>query len=341
MDYDEETDDTSLKSIEQVIMDYVLRMKEENQYKLLRPDYYSRFVGFISKLIVKYMPPEEVIRKEYQFYQEDDEDDIMFEDWETKVTKIARFYVKVCHLFCALRISLAPSDKPYCQARKEVLDRLFNTLNKTPHQVSQSVKTPRDSQKTLVESPVPDLKEYYHDSGYDKQTGGFTRMSPSAERDYQTDLQEFYQTYTGNPHFPEKEIQSFADISWENCADGKCEAIQSQTDHSLIRMYARNLRNMVNSTKYCKRQLSQIANSLFETDKQVIQVREGVTYHMITRLVEKTQEIIKEMRTNCEDHYITGLLIYEALLERQIFKTTQKQIQSLENERRQLIMPSS
>lgn len=58
---------------------------------------------------------------------------------------------------------------------------------------------------------------------------------------------------------------------------------------------------------------------------------------MLQNDIVKARKIIIELYVNCETDYVEGLKIYEAIVEKKIIETTQKQINTLQKESDKII----
>jgi len=56
-------------------------------------------------------------------------------------------------------------------------------------------------------------------------------------------------------------------------------------------------------------------------------------------LIEDTRNLIVNLYLQCETDFVKGVKIYEAIVETQIFETTQKHIEQLELEKEKLVQP--
>jgi hypothetical protein len=160
---------------------------------------------------------------------------------------IAKFYVKIAHIFSAIVMTINPvytykdatgatvkttllekdkipkgtSRKLYklniCDNRIRALRR-GQQIDETTGNVTMqprvcdinSTKTGDD--KTLADEPgIPELMRLYLDDKYDYSNGSFTGMSEQTERQFRADLQLFYTAFTGNKVMPDN-ITQFSDI---------------------------------------------------------------------------------------------------------------------------------
>ena len=102
---------------------------------------------------------------------------------------------------------------------------------------------------------------------------------------------------------------------------------------------------MIQNVNKKQNELLAIINGLFVfslepvTKVNNIRVNPDLNEISLQELVVQTRELIIELYLNCENDFIEGIKIYEAIVEKQTFDTTQKHIEQLEKEREKLISP--
>jgi len=160
---------------------------------------------------------------------------------------IAKFYVKIAHIFAAIVMTINPiytykdangqtvktglleKDKiPKNVNRKlyklNICDNRIRALKKgetsddTTGNVTIQPKvcdmnnTNTGLEKTLADEPgITELMRLYLDDNYDYSNGNFTGMSEPTKKQFMKDLNLFYTTFTGNEIMP-PEITKFSDI---------------------------------------------------------------------------------------------------------------------------------
>jgi hypothetical protein len=162
---------------------------------------------------------------------------------------IAKFYVKIAHIFGAIVTTInpvyvykdpegntvratlyekgkIPSNTPRDILKLNICDNRINSLkNKQEFSNTSSDNevniNPRvcsinlndfGNVKTLEEEPgIHELMELYYDDNYNFETGKFTGMSEATRKIFEQDLKIFYTTFTGNTTMP-SEITKFSDI---------------------------------------------------------------------------------------------------------------------------------
>lgn len=157
---------------------------------------------------------------------------------------IAKFYVRIAHIFAAITKTLNPTyeyknafgeterasllnknsvpagiEKKLVQtnicsmrlnAIKPEIDETTKTMTITP-KFCEMNKMSSDKSKTLMDEPgIPELRELYNDV-YDYNVGKFVGMSPQATEKYKSDLASFYKAFTGSKEVP-AEITSFSSV---------------------------------------------------------------------------------------------------------------------------------
>jgi len=198
--------------------------------------------------------------------------------------------------------------------------------------------------KTLEEEPgIPELMDLYYDDEYDYKTGTFKGMSGTTKEKFHSDLKRFYSEFSGNAEMPDT-ITKFSDIklrdySKQPICDKKFidqkNSFSGTYNDKLLADYANNLKQMIKSVNKKQQQLLTIINRLFvyvvdpETKVELIKVNPELTDDSLQSIVEETRNIIIELYLKCEADFVEGVKLYEAIVESQIFVTTQNQIESL------------
>ena len=164
---------------------------------------------------------------------------------------IAKFYVKVAHIFAAIVMTINPvytykdatgqtvktglleKDKiPKNVNRKlyklnicdnriralkkgEVIDDITGNVTLQPKVCDMNVNK-NGLDKTLADEPgITELMRLYLDDNYDYSNGNFTGMTDSTKSQFTKDLKLFYTAFTGNETMP-PEITKFSDIKLRN-----------------------------------------------------------------------------------------------------------------------------
>lgn len=197
--------------------------------------------------------------------------------------------------------------------------------------------------KTLEDEPgIPELYQLYLDDKYNFETGEFTSMSETNKKSFQNDLKLFYQIFTGKSDVP-PEITKFSDIKlrdWnyrEEC-NGPNPILNTKVSGSdkLFIDYANNLKNMIKAVNKGQENLLSIINEIFvytvdpQTNKRQIRINPKLTEDYLQNIIVKTRNIIVKLYLTCEVDYANGIKLYEAIIEKKILDTSQKQIDNLQ-----------
>jgi hypothetical protein len=201
------------------------------------------------------------------------------------------------------------------------------------------------------EPGINELIDLYFDGDYDFKSGKFMGMTTETEKQFQEDLRRFYLAFTDNTDIP-PDVKKFSDIKLRDYSSKKfCESVKNGIGvkggykDELFLKYADNLKDMIQSVNVRQDELLSIVNKIFVyvldpvTDKEVIRVNPDLTESGLQELVGETRKLIIELYLKCETDFVEGVKIYEAIVESQIFNTTQKHIEQLEKEREKLIAP--
>jgi hypothetical protein len=198
------------------------------------------------------------------------------------------------------------------------------------------------------EPGINELIDLYFDGDYDFKTGKFMGMTTETEKQFQEDLKRFYLAFTDNTDMP-PEVKKFSDIKLRDYSTKKfCESglsVKGTYKDELFLKYADNLKAMIQSVNVKQDELLAIINKIFVyvldpvTNEEVIRVNPDLTESSLQDLIVETRKLIIELYLKCETDFVEGVKIYEAIVESQIFNTTQKHIEQLEKEREKLIAP--
>jgi hypothetical protein len=206
--------------------------------------------------------------------------------------------------------------------------------------------------KNLSEEPgIPELLTLYFDDNYDYSNGTFTGMSDTTKKQFTKDLKTFYTAFTGNQNMP-PEITKFSDIKLRDFnnikgCQGETPILKNKyvinKNEKLFAQYAKNTQKMIQNAADNQSKLLEVINELFTyvidpyNGKQKIRVNPNLTEESLQKTVEKTRKLIVDLYVKCEMDYVTGIKIYEAIVESKILDTTQKQIQTLQKEANKII----
>jgi hypothetical protein len=247
---------------------YILTMDFNSLKKLAEKEYCDKMVILTSDIIERYFTDMDITYlaqkiKDGKEVNELTNDNVIFFDKskldnldvtsQLKKTRlcigIAKFYVKIAHVFAAIVMTINPvymyKDESgdlvkaplfkKSQIPKNVKRSLYkmglceNRINSLKRGQDYStlmdgddinvrpkvcnVNTRMDGEtKTLMDEPgIPELMDLYYDDVYDYSTGEFKGMSENTKRMYMADLELFYKTFTGNSAMPIT-VRKFSDI---------------------------------------------------------------------------------------------------------------------------------
>jgi len=249
---------------------YILTMDFQSLSKLSEKAYCDKLVILTSDIIDRYFNDTEItflaqrikdglevndLKKEKVVYINKDnlESLDVSNDAQKSIRKkrvcigIAKFYVKIAHIFAAIVMTINPvytyKDSTGQTVKTTLLEKdkipknvnrkLFkfnicdnriralkhgefideNTGNVTIQPRVCDINTGKDGlPKTLENEPgIPELLRLYLDDKYDFSNGSFLGMTEETKRQFRNDLKIFYTAFTGNEDMPDT-IQKFSDI---------------------------------------------------------------------------------------------------------------------------------
>jgi len=268
----EKSDELKPKSISQILdyiaTYYILTMDFKSLKNLYNKEYCDKLVILTTDIIQRYFTDLEItylsqrIKDGIEINEMEKDKVIFFNrdmldkiDVQNSVKKkricmsIAKFYVKIAHIFAAIlttinpiyvykdtegntvRASLyekgkIPKDTPRDIYKLNICDNRINSLqNKQklePDENGEITVGPKfcnmnigdDGElKDLEDEPgITELEDLYYDDNYDFNTGKFTSMTEDTKKVFINDLQIFYNVFTGNSGKLPPGITKFSDI---------------------------------------------------------------------------------------------------------------------------------
>ena len=349
-------------------------------------------ITFLNQRIKNGVEVNELEKDKVVFFNKDDIGKINIQNSIKKkriCMSISKFYIKIAHIFAAIvttinpiyvykdiegnnvRVSLfekgkIPKNTPREIYKLNICDNRINALkNKNSLEVDIdgnlavspqvcNVNIGEDgNSKTLADEPgIPELEELYYDDNYDFKTGKFIGMSEKTKQIFESDLQIFYNIFTGKSSMP-PEIKKFSDIKlrdyhkMDECkgSDPLFERkYKGPLTNKLFSDYAKNLKNMIQTANKNQNALLQIINQIFvyaidsQTGKKQIRISPSLTEEKLQKIVVETRALIIKLYLSCEMDYVNGLKMYEAILEQKILETSQNQINNLNKMSEKLII---
>jgi hypothetical protein len=379
--------------LDYIASNYILTMDFENLKKLNDQQYCDKLVILTSDIIDRYFTPLEITNMEQRIKGGVKKENAVFIDKDnlnsmdntdkkkTLCISIAKFYIKISHIFAAIVMTLNPVytytdsqgnqmsvslyNKDKIPANADRVIQRFNIcenrLNSLSHKWSPSLKNVHPKMcdanfksdntnkkvKSVADEPgIPELKELYYDDKYDSATGKFTSMSANTYALYMKNLEMFYKIFTNNEKMG-PEIRSFSDIKLRdyhnnpNCSENGAYRMNYENDGSaLFSEYATNLKKMMSQANTNQTKLMDILNNIFvntNTQKKQIRINPKLSENMLDEIVIETRTLIINLYLTCEKDYARGLNIYEAIVEKKIFDSSQNQIKKLKKERAELL----
>jgi hypothetical protein len=268
--------------------------------------------------------------------------------------QIAKFYVKISHLFFAILMTINPifiyEDPITHKIVKATLQEKNNIPpTVTPKIISNSLCGKKinmlfgNEKYQLVhdlnnEEGIPELINLYYDCGFDHNKNIFTKMSDKMKKKYHHDLREFYKTFTDSKSMPEN-IQSFSDIKLNNYSTREEPQEGGKKNIVIIKEYAKNLRNMIKKVNKIQKKLLDILDKIFIYDKdpeisdeEIIRISPHLTEKLLQTYIDTTRQLIVQLYIDCEEDFLEGVKIYEALIENITFHTSLSQLEHLHEE---------
>ena len=390
---------------------YILTMDFKSLSKLSEKAYCDKLVVLTSDIIEKYfndmdvtflaqrikngVEVNELTKERLKFFNKDSLEGLdISNDAQKSIKKkrvcigIAKFYVKIAHIFAAIVMTINPvytykdqtgqtvktglleKDKipknvkrnlyklNICDNRiralkkGEIIDDVTGNVTIQPKVCDMNIAKDGTLKNLKDEPGIPELMNLYLDDKYDYSNGTFTGMSDKTKVQFMSDLKKFYTAFTGNTVMP-PEITQFSDIklrdyrSKEGCQGTQPifkSKINLNVKNDLLVQYAENINKMIQSAANNQYKLLSVINDLFTyvidpySKKKVIRINPKLTDETLQNCIVNTRRFIVDLYVKCETDYLNGIKIYEAIVETKILDTTQKQIDTLQNQAKQIII---
>lgn len=225
-----------------------------------------------------------------------------------------------------------------------------DTITVKPKFCDMNYDRVRGRDRSLFEEPgIPELEKLYYDK-YDDDNGGFKGMTTKMRKEvYEKDVERFYKAFTGNDAIPigedgEPAVKKFSQIPLRDfhrskgCAtDGVyTKAYTGSAKDKLFGDYAQHIKTMMQTAETNQDKLIKIIDQIFvvsnnpSTGRKDVVINPGITEAYLVNLVTQTRTIIIDLYITCEDDFIKGLELFEAIVEKQIVDTSKEQIAVLE-----------
>lgn len=357
-----------LTTIDNIACRYILTMDFNTMKQLHNREYCNKLIILTSDILNKYYNEIEIQQLRERTHQHDNilyaNKKYLNEtsNKESDCQQISKFYVKISHLFAAILMTIHPRYEYIDNQTGDTIVKTFKEKNDIPdnvevtqysnglchqkmntllgklHSSGNNHEVHRENNLSEV-TGIPELMNLYYDSEYDYATGEFHGMTTKTQRRFQIDLEDFYKVFTQSKNMPPN-ITKFSDIKIDNYYNifskepivelNEIKETHSSGYNQLIREYAKNLKNMMKNVNYHQRKLLEILNRIFlQQRNDTVRIQPSLNTQKLNQYIEETRNIIVDMYLNCEEHFLKGIQIYEAIVEKMILHTTQNQIDTL------------
>ena len=283
---------------------------------------------------------------------------------------IAKFYIKIAHVFAAIITSINPmysytengeekqlgNDRTnipdvelkfklggLCESRIEALSSGYDYINVKTEDVDIGLNVCSSEPKMLIEEPgIPELEKLYYDE-YDYKEGRFYGMSDKSRKLYEEDVKAFYETIMDTRVVPES-IKKFSDIKLRDFANSEeCQNSDSvfnrkfkdSAKNALFIDYINNIKKMRdNSENFQKEILIQI-NKIFVytldvSGDKLVRIDPLLTMSMLEEIIIDVRKLLITMYLKCEDNFNDGVKIFRSIADTMTVDRLRSEIQELE-----------
>ncbi len=244
-----------------------------------------------------------------------------------------------------------------CTSRLNALVNANIKIGKKGNEEGVNIASPvcnmTSAHKLSDENGIPELETLYYDE-YDIENGTFTKMSDKMKREYKKDVELFYKIFmatvaadapepaTAQATLPEK----FSDIKISDIMTKDYNSLCNQSQkyvyvntkkkayrvekERLFKSYVENVKSMSIFIRKREKELVYILNQVFKKDDRTNQynIHQNLHSYTLDKLINDARRIIVQYYSRCEEYFVDGVQIYDAIVQNQIKYTTIKQIQN-------------
>jgi hypothetical protein len=269
---EETTNDKLIHTLDFIATDYIFSMNFENMKKLHDKKYCNNLVILTGNIIDKYYSELEIrqikdrifngetTKDTVYFYQKKDLDKL--QNKSSDCNEIAKFYIKIGHLFSAILTTISPEYTYTDPDTGEIIKKTLENRDEIPDDIVPNIQSNSlCSQKLNIlsgkhnynpkedltqEQGIPELINLYYDSDYDPVTGEFNGMTEHSKKRYDHDLKLFYKSFTQQNEMPVN-IQHFSDIKLN---DPSLSSLSNPSLSNLSNPSLSNLSNLSNLSSF-------------------------------------------------------------------------------------------
>jgi len=337
---------SSKNEINKIASDYIIHLNTSDMKQLIDKDGYKNIMKLVNTIVCKKVSRENIELLYNDLFSVDNDVNV----YKNKCIKISQFYVNIAHLFSSIVMTLNPSKRFFKQdqdtdTEPEKTNVMSLCSNRLHSLIDTSMK--KNSIYNKEEGYFPELESLYYDK-YDFKTDKFNNMTFTMRKKYEKDVNMLYKSFTGR-NIPVKNrkrlYKKFSDIQLTDILnidenngiknDGiknngiKNDGIKNDELSRLFKAYSDNIKIMITYVYIQEKELIKIINKLFKrVNNHYYVIYNNLNMNDLDKLISETQTIIMKMNSKCDDFYVKGVQIYDAIVQLLIKNTTIKQIKN-------------
>ena len=348
----EYSNDLLFRTVNKISSDLILNTNNEDLLQFMNPEYCDKIINLTSNILYDNFTKNQlniinnkIIKKNNkkpvdEFIQNlKDIDDSIYDSEIYKkkndiCEEIAIYYVKIVHIFSAIKIVIDTDDSICNKTKKFKYDKINKGKNAFDTTISADIcskdksskdKSSKDikTEETLKnENGIPELENLFKDK-YIPEREEFV-MSEKQKKEYEKALSKFYKSYTGSMEGRDK-YKRFSDIpvlkykSVELCKKmkdkSKSRLIGNSKNDNIVN-FANHLATIMNNSRMFDKKLIEILNYLFipnENGKDYV-INENISFDDIDEIIENVRENIMDLYITCDEDYRKGIKLFEKIL---------------------------
>ena len=318
---------SSKNEINKIASDYIIHLKTSDMKQLIDKDGYKNIIKLINNIICKNIKTETINLLYKDLYRSHDA------NHNERCIKISQFYVNVAHLFSSIIMTIN-QRKRFFKDEQDQTNDMSLCSNRLHLLIESSMK---DNKMNGKQGYFPELETLYYDK-YDFKEDKFNKMTFTMRKKYEKDVNTIYKSFTGKniPTKNRKQLyKKFSEIKLsdilkihDNANNSNNEIIDDSYEITrLFKAYSDNIKIMITYIYIQEKELVKIMNQLFKKVNGNYIIND-INMHDLDKVISEAQSIIMKMNSKCDDFYVKGIQIYDAIVQSQIKYTTIKQIEN-------------
>lgn len=320
---------------------YILQMDFQSLEKMSDENFCKSIQSILVKVIEKHFKGMDLIDLERRMREGQKDLPFSLDNTEIKDSKqvckeVSTFFLQIANIYSAIVSILNPVF--YKNGAKESTPWFMMKSRKEADSIEaygicESILESFTSNAELFE-------RLYFDTW---ENGSFTKMSEHAAQEYQNDLQNFYQGFTGLGERPAS-LKRFSDFNSSFFSQHfSNEDKNEKANENVLSIYGHKVKEATKEILEKQDELMDILNELFSKEfddtngDYTVRINPTLTAQKLQEIMHRTRKIILELHSICTENNNEITNIYQSFVQERTAKTLENQIKDLQAKQRELV----